>query len=379
MELIRIIPQNEDSEAERRLWKVLDEAFADCPPSRLIRTAGELEQEIGKGSLKGKRLFFAAALGNDGINLELYAMLRAVRRQDAGHTDGDRSWSKGCLSGAVGAVVIDAASEYYSKSVGREVVHTANEAGCMFPGSPLVEGTGSLKNYMVRAKKLGCGLYEAYGYAVKDVLARLTAFEGDSSRSHQILCVHACNEASSNTYWLWKQVKQKLSKEISIREISLREGHVMDCAGCSYETCMYFSQNAGCFYGGTIVDEVYPALESCQALVLLCPNYNDALGSSLTAFINRLTAPFRRKPFDDKLLFAVIVSGYSGADIVGRQLIDALNMNKSFQLPGNFALAETANAAGSVSKVPGIQKKAEAYAAYLEKCILRHEDAPKEE
>lgn len=378
MELIRIIPQNEDPEAEKRLWQVLDAAFATYPPSRLIRTARELELQIRKGSLKGKRLFFAAALGDDGINMELYAMLRVIRRQDAQHTDGG-GWSKGCLSGSVGAVVIDAASEYYTKAVGREIVHTANEAGCMFPGSPLVEGTGSLKNYMVRAKNLGCDLYEAYGYAVKDVLARLTAFSGDSSQSRQILCVHACNEASSNTYWLWKQVKKKLPKEISIREISLREGHVMDCAGCSYETCMYFSQNAGCFYGGTIVDEVYPALESCQALVLLCPNYNDALGGILTAFINRLTAPFRRKPFDDKSLFAIIVSGYSGADIVGRQLIDALNMNKSFQLPGNFALTETANAAGSVSKVPGIMEKVQAYAEYLGKCILRQEDVPKEE
>lgn len=378
MELIRIIPKTEDPDEEKRLWQVLDAAFATYPPCRLIRTAVELGQEIRQGNLKRKRLLFAAALGNDGINLELYAMLRLIRQQDSIHTDGE-NWSRGCLAGSIGAVLTDASSEYYTKSVGREIVQTANEAGCTFPGRPLTEGTGSLKNYIVRAKNLGCDLYEAYEYAVKDLLARLKDFSEDFSSGGEILCIHACNEASSNTYWLWKQVKQKLSKEIPIREISLREGHVMDCAGCSYETCMYFSQNAECFYGGTIVDEVYPALESCRALVLLCPNYNDALGANLTAFINRLTSPFRRKPFDDKSLFAIIVSGYSGADIVGRQLIDALNMNKSFQLPGNFALTETANAAGSISKVPGIHRKTEAYAAYLEDYILKSGYIPEEE
>lgn len=378
MELIGLIPKNKDPEAEKRLWQVLDMAFAAYPAIRVIRTAKELEHEIGQGNLKNRRLFFAAALGNDGINLELYAMLQAIRRRDAGHTVGD-VWMKGCLSGSVGAVIIDGASEYYTKSVGREVVQTANGAGCRFPGRPLVEGTGSLKNYMVRARNLGCDLYEAYVHAVKDLLGRLKESPAGTSQSREILCVHACNEATSNTYWLWDQVKQQLPGEISVRETSLREGHVMDCAGCSYETCMYFSKNAGCYYGGTIVDEIYPALESCQAMMLLCPNYNDALGANLTAFINRLTSPFRRKPFDDKLLFAIIVSGYSGADIVGRQLIDALNMNKSFQLPGNFALAETANDAGSVSKIPGIQKKVQAYASYLEACLVRYGYGPEEE
>lgn len=369
MELIRIIPRTEALETERRLWEILDAAFAAYPSGRLIRTAEELEREIGHGGLQGKRLLFAAALGDDGINLELYAMLRLIRQRDSGHTAGE-NWSRGCLAGSVGAVVTDAMSEYYTKAVGREIVQTANAAGCRFPGRPLAEGTKSLKNYLVRANNLGCGLYEAYGCAVRELLARLVDFSEVSRPGRELLCIHACNEASSNTYWLWRQIRQTLSGEIPIREISLREGHVMDCAGCSYETCMYFSRNAECFYGGTIVDEVYPALESCGALMLLCPNYNDALGANLTAFINRLTSPFRRKPFDDKLLFAVIVSGYSGADLVGGQLIDALNMNKSFQLPGNFALTETANAAGSIAKVPGIQKKIQAYAAYLESLLI---------
>ncbi len=371
MELICVIPKAEDPETEKRLRQVLS-PLAGFSPERVIRTAGELEHILAEGGLKGKRILFAAALGDDGINQELYAMLKAVRRRDREHTAG-KNWQRGCLSGSVGAVIVDASSEYYTKSLGREIVQTANEAGCSFPGRPLAEGTGSLKNYMVRADNLGCSLLEAYEHEGKDLLERLMAFPGvfpdPASENRELLCIHACSEASSNTYWLWKQVRRRLSEKIPVREISLREGHVMDCRGCSYETCMYYSKNAGCFYGGTMVDEVYPALESCRALMILSPNYNDALGANLTAFVNRLTAPFRRKPFNDKLLFAMIVSGYSGADIVGRQLIDALNMNKSFQLPGNFMLTETANAAGSLEKVPGIQEKIRAYGTYLERCM----------
>ena len=104
-------------------------------------------------------------------------------------------------------------------------------------------------------------------------------------------------------------------------------------------------------------DEVYPAVRQCNAIVLLCPNYNDALSANLTAFINRLTALFRQTRFYNKAIFALVVSGYSGSDIVARQLISALNMNKSFYLPGRFALMETANNPGEAVSLPGIDQK----------------------
>lgn len=66
-----------------------------------------------------------------------------------------------------------------------------------------------------------------------------------------------------------------------------------------------------------MVEDVYPAVREADAIVMLCPNYNDALSANLTAFINRLTSLFRTTRFYDKALFAVVVSGYSGSDIVG--------------------------------------------------------------
>lgn len=114
-----------------------------------------------------------------------------------------------------------------------------------------------------------------------------------------------------------------------------------------------------------MVEEVFPAVRACDALVMLCANYNDALSANLTAFINRLAAMYRQNRFYDKRLFGLIVSGYSGGDLVARQLISALNMNKSFYLPPRFCMLETANDRGSLVKLPGVARRAAAFAARM--------------
>ena len=57
---------------------------------------------------------------------------------------------------------------------------------------------------------------------------------------------------------------------------------------------------------------------------MVCPNYNDAVSANITAFINRLTALFRSNDFSRKRVFALVVSGYSGSDIVSGQVIGAM-------------------------------------------------------
>ena len=114
-----------------------------------------------------------------------------------------------------------------------------------------------------------------------------------------------------------------------------------------------------------MVQEVYPAIREADAVVLLCPNYNDALSANLTAAINRLTALYRTTPFTDKAVFAIVVSGYSGGDIVASQVVSALNMNKGFWLPANFCMLETANDAGTAVALPGITERLDAFAANI--------------
>ena len=104
-------------------------------------------------------------------------------------------------------------------------------------------------------------------------------------------------------------------------------------------------------------------------MVLLCPNYNDALSANLTAAINRLTALFRTRRFYDKALFGLVVSGYSGSDLVAQQLISAMNMNKSFYLPPRFCLMETANDMGAALKLEGIDSRTAAFGDDLARCL----------
>ena len=81
-----------------------------------ITTVSELEC----ADLKGRRILFAISLGKSGINLTWYTMMKYFRL----HQDS--------LDGVVGGVILDGNCEFYTKSVGRNMVFTTNRAGCTF-------------------------------------------------------------------------------------------------------------------------------------------------------------------------------------------------------------------------------------------------------
>ena len=251
-----------------------------------------------------------------------------------------------------------------TKDVARDMVFAANQAGCGFLGRPLVEATGSLRNFRTQAQIGGTDEVTAFHAAVAELLSRLNGWEKPAPIRH-VLALHASQRATSNTLALWELVKAGLPSDLGVQEICLRNGTMADCNGCSYTACLHFGEQGGCFYGGPMVDEVYPAVRKCDALVMLCANYNDALAANLTACVNRLTALFRQTRMYDKRIFGLIVSGYSGGDLLARQLISALNMNKSFYLPPRFSLLETANERGSLVKLPGIEAQAAAFARHI--------------
>ena len=318
-----------------------------------VTNAADLTRRLAAGALQNRRILFMAALDENGINAEAWAMMAAIRRSPNG------------LEGSVGALIIDAASEFYTKDLARLVGFSMNQTGCLLIGRPLVEGTASLDNFKIIAKNLGCGLEDAYVASLRDLLRRLLTFEAPRFAKPKLLCLHASNRETSNTLRLWNKVKENLDPAIAIEEVALRNGEIKDCIGCHFDTCMYFSRQASCFFGGSIVEEVCPALSECDAVMMLCPNYNDAIGANMAALINRLTALYRNTPFSDKYLYAIIVSGYSGGDIVAQQLIGSLNMNKAFILPPHFALMETANAPGSIEHIPHINALATEFAGEI--------------
>lgn len=307
--------------------------------------------------LQNKKLLFAISLGESGINLELYPILKKIRLE------------KTCLEGSVGGFLVDGNSELYTKSVARELAFSANLAGCTFPGKPLVEGTVSLTNYNIVSKILDVDHLEAYMHSGRALVEQIMDFNPPKKKNPKILVLHASNFQTSNALNLWGMIKKHLP-ECEITEISLRNGTVMDCIGCPYKTCLHFGEAESCIYGGVIVEQVYPAITECDALVMICPNYNDAISANLAAFINRLTALLKTKKFYDKYLFGIVVSGYSGGDIVAQQLLSGLNMNKTFILPSRFAMLETASAAGSIFQIEGIEEKAAAFAENMKNQIM---------
>ena len=305
----------------------------------------------------GRRVLFAVALGKSGVNLEWCALLAWMRTHP------------GCLDGCLGAVLVDGESELYTKAVSRELVLAANLCGCAFIGAPLVESTRTLKNYAVRAANLGTDEYHAYLASAGTLVERLMNFELPARAKPKLVVLHASSHSNSNTYVLWKKVRELLP-EFEVTEIGLRNGTLSDCSGCPYTVCLHFGEKESCFYGGVMAAEVYPAMRRCSGVVMLCPNYNDAISANMTACINRLTALFRQTRFYDKALFSLVVSGYSGSDTVARQLISAMNMNKSFYLPGRFALLETANDPGEALALPEMDQRLDDFAANIKSNLI---------
>lgn len=339
------------SEQERSLTVVcsqeaVDGRFAETLKMALSGCRTEfVTQPDADQPLHNRRILFAVQLDETGVSPALYQLLALLRS------------CPDYLTGSVAGVLVDGAGELYTKAVGRELVLSANRAGCVFPGRPLVEATGSLRNFAVQAKNIGCSLQEAYQHAVDDLIRRVLRFEPPTPTQRKIVVLHASSYRTSNTMAIWSQVKQALPPDCFITEIGLRNGTMEDCSGCPYTMCLHFGEKGECFYGGVMVQEVYPALREADALVMLCPNYNDALSANLTACINRLTALYRTTPFDRKALFGIVVSGYSGGDIVAAQLASALCMNKGFWLPPDFCLIETANDPGAALRLPGIEAR----------------------
>ena len=343
MALTVLLPENPYS---RELLALLEPLL---PPDSRIR-----DPDAGLEGLAGQRLLFALALDESGCSESGYRMLMTLRR------------SRTLLEGCVAGLVVTGRGELYTKDAARDLVFAANQAGCAFLGRPLVEATGSLRNFRVQAQIGGTDEETAFQAAVSELLERLTAWEGPAPVG-RVLALHASQRSTSNTLALWELVKSALPDTVTVEEICLRNGTMADCNGCSYTACLHFGEQGGCFYGGPMVEEVYPAIRRCDALVMLCANYNDALAANLTACVNRMTALFRQNRFYDKRLFGLVVSGYSGGDLLARQLISALNMNKSFFLPPHFCLLETANERGSLVKLPHIADEAEQFAQRIMK------------
>jgi len=260
---------------------------------RLERVLEQLQLQTVSpdADLRGKRLLFAVSVDAAGPAPAFYEWLRRLR------TD------RHCLDGATACLVVDGATELYTKSAAQELVLAANLAGCRFPGRPLVEATGSLYNQHIMARNLGLSWQQTYAHRVRELVQRLEEFSPPVFQRPNVLLLHASDQKRSNTLDLGRAVCRHLEDSCNVREIQLLNGTVHDCRGCGYHTCLHFAENNTCFYGGVVADAVLPAIRDADLLLFLCPNYNDALGANLVALINRMTR--RELSADEVYIFSV--------------------------------------------------------------------------
>lgn len=307
--------------------------------------------------LRNTRIIFAIQLNEAGFNINLSRFLTRICMN-----------GRDALSGSVAGLIIHGHGELYTKTTAQTIIFHANQLGCRFPGRPLVEATESLCNFLTLQKAVKRSLKDVCLTACRVLGESIAEDNPKQIKNPNILALHASSRKTSNTLNLWDMINQHL-KDARIKEIHIENGTIRDCKGCPYTTCKHYGKQTSCFYGGIMVEEIYPAILESDAVIFICPNYNDALSANMTAVINRLTALFRKTKFYDKNVFGIIVSGNSGGDALGKQLISALNINKTFRLPPYFSITATANDKGAIFRVPNIEEKAREFAVNILKEI----------
>lgn len=321
-----------------------------------INKKAQLKSEIDTFSNSNilKKILVVMETDEFGFSNEIYQQISVIKK-----------FSPFLFDGACGAVLVNSNSSLYSKTAARKVIFELNKCGVRFMGRPFVELTKDLINLRTVVKKHKITLEEAMIKSSVELSRDLKNFYPKKwSRTQKILAIHS-STGDSNTLRLWNMISSNI-KNSKVKTIDIGNGLIPDCIGCKYSICKHFGTNRDCVYGGIMVDELYPAIEESDSIVLVCPNYNDAIGANITAVINRLTALFRRTKFYDKNIFAIIVSGHSGSDSLAYQIIGALNMNKTFQLPPRFCIMKIANDKGEINEVENIEKHAKLFAAHIE-------------
>lgn len=300
-------------------------------------------------SLQNKKIIFAMELPITGISNNLNSIFEKLF-----HRGNDS------LENSEAILLIHSKYKLFTKTTAQTIIFQSNILGCRFMGRPMVEATGNLDNFIASKKVYNKPLKEICLDSCKDLGHRFIEDDIYKVKDSKILALHSSNRKTSNTLTLWDMVKDNLIEE-NITEINIGNGNILDCIGCPYKTCKHYGQQAKCFYGGLVVEEVYPAITEADTLVFICPNYNDMITANLVALINRLTALFRKTKFYNKTLFSIIVSGHSGSDALAKQLISSLNINKTFRLPPYSSFMATANDRGSIRKVPNIEENAKKF------------------
>lgn len=267
----------------------------------------------------------------------------------------------------VAGVVVESPGPLYTREAGVQLLYHANRLGARMPGRSLVEATPGLENLVPLSRPLGKSPEDILSAQLKGLHERMgTSRQTSAQRRLSVWTIGKPD--TSATLAVWDMIRPHLNG-IEIDLLSFGQENIRDCRGCAYELCKKMGEETRCIYEDYVVKEMYPSIERSDGILILTPNYNDMLPANFVSSINRLTALFRKRKFFDKSLFSLIVTGHSGAELLSRQLIGALHINKTFALPPRFTWEVRAHNRDAVRENRELPQQAEAFAkrivAYL--------------
>lgn len=315
----------------------------------------EIEPVKGNVKCQNEKILIAVDLNEIGEDFEVMKIINDMVKL-----------GKDSLKNSVVIIFVYSPNELNTKEITKKIIYIVNNLGATILGQPLIECMGKLENLRKWAKSLYLSREETLLFLSRKAIDKLINYQPKLIKSPKLLVLHAnSNESISNTHLFWKKVESYL--DIDYEVIHVEDGTVLDCHGCSFNTCKYYAQQNSCFYGGIMVEEILPAIEKSDAILWLVPNYNDAISAKLMAVINRLTVLYLKHPIMDKNIFSIVVSGNSGSDSVIKQLIGALNVNKGFRLPPYFSIHTIANNPKEILEHENLDAMAKEFALLINK------------
>lgn len=302
-----------------------------------------------------KKIILICDLNEIGRDFKFDELLMVLRRAE----------NIDCMRGASVAMINRSQSDWYTKTYARSLLLQLNMLGATILGKPLVELLPDYENLMTWQKQIHLPLETVAKNRIADLATRLMNMNLKKFAKPKILVLHASKEEESNTLALWHLVMKTWkdsSFQYDYKEIYIERGSITDCIGCPFEVCVHEAKQLSCVVGGQYVEQIIPALEWADAIVWICPNYNDTISADLISVINRMSGFYRTRDLSTKRVYGIIVSGNSGTDAVAHQLVGSLNVNKGFSLPPKFCLGEIGNGPLSILQKAGVEDKSRDFA-----------------
>lgn len=315
--------------------RILNEVFSDYVRITPSEALGSRQ--------KFQRVLLVASINPIGYDEELLAFLAGAYEQ-------------GTLEDTVVGVVVESKTSLHTREAGVQLLYHANKMGARMPGRSLVEAAENLENLLPLSEPLGKTPAELFQLQLEGLHRRLdTPIAG--TRQPKLSVWTIGRKEISATLAVWDLIHPHLSG-IEVELLSFGNEMIRDCRGCAYELCKKMGEKSKCIYEDYVVEKLYPSIEQSDGILILSPNYNDMLPANFVSSINRLTALFRKRKFFDKSLFSLIVTGHTGAELLSRQLIGALHVNKTFALPPRFTWEVRAHNREAVQENPALPAQA---------------------